>query len=136
MGNNKNPRVIFNCDNCGKESSDRPSHYMRKKRHFCNMNCYSEFRANKLPLEEQNSYKGGGMSDEDKAIRVKARGYLNHAVRGNKIKRMPCEICGNIKSEAHHHNYSKPLDVKWLCDKHHHEEHKKIRQNPELLETK
>ncbi len=133
MGSNKNPRVVFNCDNCGEESSDKASHYKRKKRHFCNQSCYSGFRANKLPIEEQNAYKGGGMSDKDKSIRIKARSCLNHAVRDNKIKRLPCEVCGDSKSEAHHHDYSKPLDVNWLCDTHHHEEHKRINQNPELL---
>lgn len=27
----------------------------------------------------------------------------------------PCEQCGDEKSQAHHHDYSKPLDVTWLC---------------------
>lgn len=44
-----------------------------------------------------------------------------------KIQQKPCEICGDIKSEAHHPDYSKPLDVVWLCDFHHKEEHKKLR---------
>ncbi len=58
MGFNKNPRIKFNCENCGKESSDRPSHYARKKRHFCSISCYSEFRKTKLQIEEQHAYKG------------------------------------------------------------------------------
>jgi len=32
---------------------------------------------------------------------------------------MPCEICGCEKSEAHHDDYSRPLDVRWLCRVHH-----------------
>ena len=51
-------RIEFNCDMCGKMSSESPSHYNKKKRHFCSMGCYSEFRKTKLPLEEQHAYKG------------------------------------------------------------------------------
>jgi hypothetical protein len=47
-------------------------------------------------------------------------GLIYHkALYSGKIKRQPCEICGNPKSEGHHTDYSKPLDVKWLCLKHH-----------------
>lgn len=122
-------KVFFNCDMCGNQSSDKPSSYMRKKRHFCSMDCYSRYRKEVMKTHEQNSYKGGGMSDDERKIRIKARSDLNHAVRDGKIIRMPCEVCGNEKSEAHHEDHSKPLDVIWLCDKHHHEAH----QNPELV---
>jgi hypothetical protein len=30
----------------------------------------------------------------------------------------PCEQCG-AKAEAHHDDYSRPGDVRWLCRKHH-----------------
>jgi len=126
-------KIKFNCDYCGIESEDKPSSYARKKRHFCSRDCYSKFRAEFLPKEEQHAYMGGGMPEHEKAIRVKARSDLNHAVKNGKIERLPCESCGNEKTEGHHHDYSKPLDVKWLCDKCHHEEHKLIYENPELL---
>lgn len=52
-----------------------------------------------------------------------ARSYLNVYVRRGKVKRLPCEICGQ-KAEAHHEDYSKPLEVVWLCRKHHLQHHK------------
>lgn len=32
---------------------------------------------------------------------------------------MPCAICGNADSSAHHCDYRYPLDVMWLCQGHH-----------------
>lgn len=55
---NRRPRY-FNCDYCGKESFTKVSAYKRKKRHFCSQSCYSKFRAELLPIEEQFAWKGG-----------------------------------------------------------------------------
>lgn len=51
---------------------------------------------------------------------------LNNAIRAGKIIRGNCEVCGEANAQAHHYNgydgdnWSK---VKWLCIKHHKEEH-------------
>lgn len=39
------------------------------------------------------------------------------------LDRKPCEVCGATKVEAHHDDYTKPLDVRWLCKRHHAEVH-------------
>lgn len=49
----------------------------------------------------------------------RARAMVQRACRAGKLIRLPCEMCGNEHSEAHHPNYSKPLDVRWLCRIHH-----------------
>ncbi len=41
------------------------------------------------------------------------------AIRKGEITKQPCEICGNVKSQSHHEDYNKPLEVKWRCSKHH-----------------
>lgn len=48
---------------------------------------------------------------------------VSNALRAGKIERNPCEVCGEMKVHAHHDDYSKPLDIKWLCVKHHNERH-------------
>lgn len=43
-----------------------------------------------------------------------------NAIKRGKLVRMPCEICGTtLAIHAHHENYDAPLDVIWLCRKHH-----------------
>ena len=56
--------------------------------------------------------------------KVRARKLLTNAVYTGKIKRGNCVICGKKNGHGHHTDYSKPLEVMWLCQKHHTEEHK------------
>lgn len=47
------------------------------------------------------------------------------------LKRKPCEFpaCVTEKTEAHHYDYSRPLEVNWLCIKHHKKLHVALRGN-------
>ena len=49
----------------------------------------------------------------------RARQAVNNAVRRGKLDPEPCFVCGNSVSEAHHHDYSQPLEVTWFCREHH-----------------
>lgn len=57
-------------------------------------------------------------------MKKKARSAVGNALRDGKLHRAPCEICSNPVAHAHHDDYSKPLDVRWLCTTHHAEWHK------------
>ena len=59
--------------------------------------------------------------------RTLARRKTANAIRDGKLKRQPCEKCGK-KAQAHHDDYSKPLDVRWLCPEHHAEHHRNERE--------
>lgn len=60
---------------------------------------------------------------EDKYV---AQYMLTSAIKSGKIIPQPCEVCGEKKSEGHHHKgYTEAhwLDVQWLCKTHHKEIH-------------
>lgn len=48
-----------------------------------------------------------------------AHRLLAYAIKCGRVEKCPCEICGDTNVHAHHEDYSKPLDVIWLCPKHH-----------------
>lgn len=52
-----------------------------------------------------------------------ARAAVGRAIRDGRMVRLSCEVCGNSKTQAHHADYSKPLEVRWLCFVHHRMEH-------------
>ena len=50
--------------------------------------------------------------------------FTNYATRLQIILRQPCEVCGGtVKVDAHHDDYGKPLEVRWLCRSHHNKHH-------------
>lgn len=51
-----------------------------------------------------------------------------HAVRNGTLTPKPCESCGASPAQAHHDDYSRPLDVRWLCPPCHAAHHKAERQ--------
>lgn len=55
-----------------------------------------------------------------------ARMKVYQAVKKGKLKKLPCLVCGEIKAQAHHNDYNKPLEVIWLCITHHKQLHSKM----------
>ena len=55
-----------------------------------------------------------------------AHSAVARAIKSGALVRQPCESCSNPKSVAHHDDYEKPLDVRWLCQACHTQHHKRI----------
>jgi len=51
--------------------------------------------------------------------RYAAKNTVSNAIRDGRLVKQPCEVCGSKKTEAHHDDYTKPLEVRWLCNQHH-----------------
>lgn len=52
---------------------------------------------------------------------------FGNAVRDGRIIRKPCQICGKENAQGHHEDYNKPLDVFWVCTRHHQDRHIHLR---------
>lgn len=44
---------------------------------------------------------------------------VRDAIRKGILSKLCCEVCGNLKTHAHHDDYGRPLSVRWLCPYHH-----------------
>jgi hypothetical protein len=93
-------------------------------------------RGHNQVMENNHNWKGGVSLNnyEYKLLqkkkypeKFKCRDIYYSAKRYGKIEKKPCEVCGNIKVDGHHDDYTKPLEVKWLCRKHHLGLHKELR---------
>lgn len=65
---------------------------------------------------------------ENNQEKYNAHLIVRQAVRNNELEPQPCEVCGETKTEAHHDDYNKPLEVRWLCHKCHMAYHAKERR--------
>lgn len=94
---------------------------------------YDRRRAQEPERKEALSQKTARFRREQPHKRA-AHVTLGNAIRAGVIVRQPCEVCGDPKSHGHHEDYSKPLDVVWLCAIHHAARHREIAaelRNPE-----
>lgn len=58
----------------------------------------------------------------DHPARYAANKAVRKAVKAGGLQPLPCLMCGS-KAVAHHPDYSRPLDVVWLCQPHHRQAH-------------
>lgn len=64
---------------------------------------------------------------EDKR-RAVAHSAVARSIRNGELKRAPCIRCGEEKTQAHHDDYDKPLEVMWLCSPCHKKRHKELKE--------
>jgi hypothetical protein len=118
------------CPMCKKEKPFEafyPSSSKRNKRATYCIMCEKEYSKKRrlAGLEKKKDYKSLRHKEYVKMYKLKnpekvfAGDTLRNSIKLGKNKKQPCEICGNPKSQGHHDDYSKPLDVVWLCQEHH-----------------
>lgn len=90
---------------CSKCNNDLEENRVGKKR-YC-LKCSNEWMKN-------NRKKHSDLSPIQK-LKANARSYVNVYIRRGKIVKLPCEFCGDTDVQAHHDDYSKPLEIRWLC---------------------
>ena len=99
---------------CGKPRRAKGQRYCR--------DCHSESMRRTRPKHSE-------LSPEQRR-RSNTRAYTNVYIRRGNLIPAPCAKCGAKKVQPHHHDYSKPLVVTWLCRPCHLAEHGKRPQTP------
>jgi hypothetical protein len=63
-------------------------------------------------------------------LKENVRTQVYKAIKSGRLVRGSCEVAGcEITTEAHHNDYSKPFEVRWLCKQHHEDVHHKEKNN-------
>lgn len=82
---------------------------------------YNRKRYKTHAQQEQARRKRWEQANPDK---VKAHSKVHYALKMGRLTKLPCQVCATTYSIiAHHDDYTKPLDVLWLCEVHHKERH-------------
>jgi hypothetical protein len=96
-------------------------------------NCSNE-RLKKYKKPGYNSENCKRYNAKNKEKRAAHR-KVQHALNKGIIARQPCFVCRNAKSEAHHEDYTRPLDVIWFCRQHHAAHHEQKRNENQTHST-
>jgi formylmethanofuran dehydrogenase subunit E len=86
-----------------------------------NRKYFRDYRRNRYASDSEFRFKiRKSLSKYQKSNPKKnlARVKLFQAIKANKINKLPCILCGE-KANGHHPDYNKPLEVIWLCPRHH-----------------
>jgi hypothetical protein len=134
------------CLNCGKEF-DFPAKFAKqsKRGRYCSIKCSSMVGGkigNKVLREKYDfhgsnnpNYKDGKCHERSVEYKnrfraknpekAKAHDIVKNAKAAKLLIPNPCQSCGSTEEiHAHHDDYSKPLQVTWLCRKCHIQHHK------------
>lgn len=67
--------------------------------------------------ERGKERKALGASLWRKRNKTKARAHsaVARAIAAGKIAKKNCDVCGENRTQAHHDDYAKPLEIRWLC---------------------
>lgn len=89
------------CSSCRGDLGDRYG-----KQSYCKA-CHAKYMREHRPKHKD-------LPDEAR-MKATARAYANVYMRRGVLIKKPCVDCGSIESQKHHEDYSKPLEVIWLC---------------------
>ena len=113
----KHPKMLDGhlgkCKECTKK--DVHENYHKNREHYAK---YEKGRF-KRPERKKQAIEYQKKRRRKYPARYHANNLTNSAIRDKRLIKGKCEICGATRVEAHHDDYYKPLEVRWLCRKHH-----------------
>ena len=104
------------CAKCGKEKE-------RLDQAYCN-ECKAEKKRQAYAKKKEQGIVDNSAKTDLEAFKRKTRKLTHLLISQGYVEIKPCEVCGTTELlEAHHDDYNKPEQVRWLCRKHHAEHH-------------
>lgn len=92
------PEQVLLCSGCG-------GRHLRQDQRYCLM-CHAAYMR-----EWRKTHKLDGES----LRKANVRSYAGAYKRRGRLSPEVCQVCGDERSQMHHEDYDKPLDVTWLC---------------------
>lgn len=122
--------MLRKCSVC-KEQKEETEFYWLKTQNKYESRCKrctnkkANDRINNLPVEKRRALwrKAIVPSQAKNKEHVLARIAVRKALNSGELVKLPCEKCAEPKTQAHHDDYSRPLEVRWLCHIHHRATH-------------
>jgi len=130
------------CSRCGIVKDESEFHIRKASKDGLTASCkvclseYDKLRANnpnRVAARLAYSKTEAGIASGNKAKKKwiasnpnkrKAQQMVNNAIRDGKLFKEPCCVCGATKNiHAHHDDYLKPLNIRWMCARCHHRWH-------------
>jgi len=102
---------------CREKNKDKKKEYYKKNKEHINKvkRAYSKTDKGRRAKKKYNAKN---------PKKIKVHNIVHSAIKNGEIKIQPCEVCNSTERiEAHHTDYSKPLDIMWLCKSCHAEWH-------------
>lgn len=117
----KHRRHIFCCDKCKSE------HNNHSETHKLSMTKFNRSEKGKERSKKFLKTDKGKIYNKNKSARQRDKNYVKcyaRIIASRHLKAKPCSVdgCDNI-GEKHHGDYNEPLNVVYLCRKHHMELH-------------
>lgn len=80
---------------------------------------HTRYNQSEKGLKRQRDYQKSYRNKPENRIKLRARDAARRALKRGDLVRQPCK-CGEKKVQMHHEDYTKPLEVIWLCVRCHH----------------
>lgn len=130
------------CKTCVKEDTNKRIQFLKKnnpewveKEIVRHRTKATRYRLELKPINKEKLNQAKRKWSLKNKQKKKANLQVNRAIKSGKFSKQACEKCGCLEVEAHHDDYSKPLDVRWLCIKHHNEYHNLKRKELRILKN-